>query len=136
MSFVLDSSVTLAWCFRDEHTPELLHLLRQVRTSTLYVPAIWPVETANVLSMASRKGRLDAAEYQQALALLESLHIQVQPAKQCANLRSILTMTNATQLTAYDAEYLSLALDLGVPLATLDKALRQSAVAVGISLLL
>jgi len=30
MSFVVDSSVTLSWCFEDEHTPARLALLERV----------------------------------------------------------------------------------------------------------
>ena len=41
----------------------------------------------------------------------------------------------AHRLTAYDATYLELALRCGLPLATRDKALRQAAAAVGVTLL-
>jgi predicted nucleic acid-binding protein len=49
--------------------------------------------------------------------------------------QQILPLARQAQLTAYDAAYLELALRLGLPIATLDVRLRQSAKAAGIALL-
>ena len=38
MSFVLDNSVALAWCFEDEHTPAVIGVLdRLTETGDIYV---------------------------------------------------------------------------------------------------
>jgi predicted nucleic acid-binding protein len=46
-----------------------------------------------------------------------------------------LQLADSFQLTLYDAAYLELALRLGLPLATLDSALRPAAAALGLTLL-
>jgi len=49
--------------------------------------------------------------------------------------QQVLPLARQTELTEYDAAYLELALRLGLPLATLDAKLRQSAKDAGIALL-
>ena len=38
MSFVLDSSVALSWCFEDEHTPPAIALLHEVAGTGAIAP--------------------------------------------------------------------------------------------------
>ena len=44
MSFVVDSSVALAWCFEDEQTTEIMALLDRVTESGATAPQLWPIE--------------------------------------------------------------------------------------------
>ena len=53
-----------------------------------------------------------------------------------ATSREIAELAERHRLTSYDATYLELALRLGVPLATTDKALAAAAASAGVSLLL
>jgi len=41
MSFILDASVTLAWCFIEETTPTAIKLFDKLEKETAYVPSIW-----------------------------------------------------------------------------------------------
>ena len=51
MSFVLDRSVTLAWCFEDERSDATDALLRQAAVSGAVAPGLWPLEVLNALAM-------------------------------------------------------------------------------------
>ena len=56
--FVLDASVALAWCFEDENTTSARQILARLVTEAASVPAIWPIEVANVLALAERRRRM------------------------------------------------------------------------------
>jgi predicted nucleic acid-binding protein len=128
LSFVVDASIALAWCSKDEHTAPVLTLLEHARTVKLHVPAIWPVEVANVLSVMRRKNRLSQLEVAQAQALLDSLDIKVHEPRRARDVASLAFRSISNGLTAYDSEYLALATVLGLPIATLDGDLRHAAV--------
>ncbi|MGI8433616.1 MAG: type II toxin-antitoxin system VapC family toxin [Nocardioidaceae bacterium] len=59
--FVLDASVTMAWCFEDEGTPETESLLDELAVRGAVVPQLWLQEVANVLLVAGRKSRVSEA---------------------------------------------------------------------------
>ncbi|WP_448810278.1 type II toxin-antitoxin system VapC family toxin [Agromyces bauzanensis] len=132
MSFVLDASVTLAWCFEDEATAETDELLTQLRTDSVIAPSIWVFEIANALAVGQRRGRLSEAKAVLFASTLESLPIEVAPAPPMA---SILAVASAHGLSAYDSAYLELAERTGLPLAALDGRLRAAAVSVGVHVL-
>ena len=53
---VLDSSVTLTWCFRSERTPLSEALLDDLlEGSVALVPSLWATEVANVLVRSVRR---------------------------------------------------------------------------------
>ena len=49
MSVVIDSSVTLAWCFADERTAAVDTVLTHVAETGAMVPSLWRLEIANAL---------------------------------------------------------------------------------------
>ena len=75
MSFVADSSITLTWCFEDEHTPATLALLDRVTADGAIAPWLWPLEAANGLLMAERRGRLDTERRHRLMGFLQELPI-------------------------------------------------------------
>lgn len=135
LSFVVDASITLAWCSKDEHTASVLALLEHARTVKLHVPAIWPVEVANVFSVMRRKNRLSQLEVVQAQALLDSLEITVHEPRKTSEVASLAFGSISRGLTAYDSEYLALATLLGLPIATLDGDLRDAAAKASVGVL-
>lgn len=132
---VIDASLALAWCFRDEATPATFALLDAVERDGAVVPALWRLETANILLVAQRRARLTADEVAERLTLLSDLPIHVEPAPDGATLRRTITLAADAKLTVYDACYLELAERLALPLASLDRALRAAAVARGLGVL-
>ena len=132
---VLDASVALAWCFPDESTPGAERLLDSMAGgSTAIVPAIWPFEVANAMLTAERQKRLSMAQVTAALRNLALLPIAVAGVQLEFILGSVLAVARQSQLTAYDAAYLELALREALPLATLDDRLRRAARNAGVSL--
>ena len=75
MSFVVDSSVALAWCFEDEQTRPVMDLLDRVAESGAIAPSLWPLEALNGLLMAERRRRLDAKRRQRLAGFLRGLPI-------------------------------------------------------------
>ena len=130
---VLDSSAALTWVLPGEAVPGSDRLLRQVTAQGAIAPSLWVFEVANVLLMAERRQRVSFAQRQRALGLLDELAIRLDPAS-----TDLWTDVSALAvrhgLTVYDASYLELAIRTTLPLATLDRQLRQAAVATGVSL--
>ena len=77
MSFVLDSSVTLAWIYSDETTAAIQRMFEVLKTSGAWVNGIWRLEVANVLEMGVRRKRHDAAFRDATLTDLAQLPIHV-----------------------------------------------------------
>ncbi len=127
MSLVLDSSVTVAWIIPDERTTPVLAVFDRILQRSAWVPGLWRLEVANVLEMKVRRGQINA-EFQGVtladLALLPiSLDLETHEQAWSATAR----LAARHRLTVYDAAYLELALRRGLPLATLDRDLRDAA---------
>lgn len=135
MPFVLDASVALAWCFADEQSGYATGILRRLADDVAVVPSIWPLEVANALLTAERRGRLTSAELLQLRSLFADLPIVIQQSTTDEALEEIINISRTYDLTAYDAAYLGLAAREGVPMATLDSKIRAAAIAAGVSLL-
>lgn len=133
MSFVLDASTALAWCFRDEKSELASHALDRLETMEAWVPAIWSLEVANGLLTAERRKRISASEASKAMRLLLSLPIIPDPAERERDFEVAWRIARTHQLSAYDAAYLELAIRNNVPLATLDESLRAAAQKEGLS---
>jgi predicted nucleic acid-binding protein len=132
---VLDASVALAWCFGNEATPAADRVLELLATETAAVPAIWHVEIANVLALSERRRRITAAASVEFIALLQSLHIVIDERTPARALGRVLDLAREERLTAYDAAYLELAMRLGVPLASKDGDLCDTAERLGAGVL-
>ena len=135
MSFVLDNSVALAWCFEDEQTPAISALLDRLVETGASAPMLWPLEALNGLMVAQRRRRIDAAARAEFAAFLQELPVMI-------NAQTVDQVWGATSalagqfgLTIYDAAYLELAQRRRLPLATLDRDLRRAASAVEVELL-
>jgi predicted nucleic acid-binding protein len=133
MSFVLDASTTLAWCFEDEATADAPGLLERLRGDEAIVPPLWLLELANGLVVAERRARLTRADSARFLALIRQLPIQIDQTATMDLAGSVMDLARAYDLSAYDAAYLELALRLGAPLATLDVRLRSAAERAGVA---
>ncbi|HKO06085.1 MAG TPA: type II toxin-antitoxin system VapC family toxin [Alphaproteobacteria bacterium] len=134
MSLVLDSSATLAWIFGDETTEAIRELFDQVAESGAVVPALWRLEVANSLTVAVRRGRIDASFRRAALADLALLDITADKSTDDHAWTETLELADRFRLTLYDAAYLELAQRRALPLATLDDDLRAAARALGMLL--
>ena len=132
--FVLDNTVTMAWCFTEEATEFTEALLGRLSnlTDNAIVPALWLYEVVNVTELAVRKGRITE---EKALAFLESLAdlpIEIENPSRIQIFVSVRALVARYRLTAYDASYLELAIRHKLPIAASDKALTNAAVAAGV----
>ena len=135
MSLVLDSSVALAWVYREERNDAIAAVFEQVTEAGAWVPSLWRLEVANVLEMGVRRGRIDATFRDATLADFELLPIKSDSETERHAWRSTLRLAERHRLTVYDAAYLELALRRGLPLASLDRELRAAAEAENIALM-
>jgi predicted nucleic acid-binding protein len=135
VSFVLDSSVALSWCFGDEQSPEARKVLNLARTEPIFVPTLWHVEMANVLGIAFRRQRLWENDLAIDLRLFATLDLHTDTTIPPISRSVLLPLMQAYSLTAYDAVYLELALRLDMPLATLDQELASASKDSGVILL-
>lgn len=135
MTFVLDGSVTLAWCFDGEQTPPVMELLDRASESGATVPILWPLETLNGLIVAERRRRIDHSLRIGFSTLLRGLPIEIDKDTIDHAWTAAAHHAERFGLTIYDATYLELAIRRGLPLATLDCDLRRAGETVGLELL-
>jgi predicted nucleic acid-binding protein len=135
VSFVIDASATLPWCFEDEATAYTEGLLNRCAAGEeVMVASVWPLEITNGLLSAQRRGRVTAERVEQFLTQILRFHIQVEPFTTQQAVREVRQLAKTHQLTTYDAAYLALALRFQLPLATLDKELITAANTAGVRL--
>jgi len=95
------------------------------------VPRLWADEVRNSVLMGVRRKRITMADAQEFLTLLKALPIRLRDPQ---SYDEIFTLAGLQSLTVYDAPYLDLALREGLPLASLDKAMRNAALQSGVAL--
>ncbi len=126
--FVLDASLSLAWCFEDETTAFTEDILTRVqRGSVPMAPALWSLEVANGIRNAERRRRITQDEAATLLRFLRELPVETVDQPSRIVLREIGPLASRHGLSAYDAAYLHLAQQHNLPLATLDGPLRNAA---------
>ena len=135
MSLVLDSSATLAWIYSDETTDPIRRLFDAVADDGAVAPALWRLEIANSLTVAVRRGRIDANFRRAVLSDLALLDITADDHTDVHAWGETLSVADRFQLTVYDAAYLELAQRRNLPLATLDRELRVAAKSLGLHLM-
>lgn len=125
---VVDASIAIAWVHPGQATPATDALLAAIGEGTkVVVPALWPVEMANVLLVLERRRKLRADERATALAALRDLACSVDHEMSALAFTDLSLLASELSLSVYDAAYLELALRLNVPLACKDGALRTAA---------
>jgi predicted nucleic acid-binding protein len=135
VTFVLDNSVALAWCFQDEQTPEILALLDRTAESGALAPLLWPLEAQNGLLAAERRRRLTPEQRSLLANALRDLPITLDEETAPRAWTETIRLAERFALSVYDATYLELAHRRRLPLATLDRPLRSAATALAIPLL-
>ena len=109
MSFVIDSSATLAWVYSAETTAAISEVLARLTDRGAWVPSLWRLEVANVLEMNVRRGRHDATFRDAALADLTILPIYLDEETDRHAWGDTARLAARYRLTLYDAVYLELA---------------------------
>jgi len=134
VTFVVDASIVVAWCFADETSAMADIVLGRLEHERAIAPAHWPLEVANALRTAERRRRLEPSDLPRLRALLVNLPVDVAPVELSTALGGTLEAARTHDLTAYDAAYLDLASVRGLPIATIDDRLRDACVRAGVEL--
>ncbi len=116
---VLDTSVAIAWYLPEEFTTAARRWQKMLLdgTATLYVPSLHYWEFANVLRTYVKRGELE----RDLAAEIYSLHLDAPMVLTDPDRASILTTALRYDATAYDAVFLTLALELDKPFLTAEK---------------
>lgn len=125
-TLVIDSSVTMAWCFEDENSALADAVLDSLSDTEAWVPSLWPIEVANVLLVAERRERITPAGSARFVQLLAGLPILIDDSAHERALGPVLSTGRELGVSAYDATYLELAMRLGAELATADERMREA----------
>jgi len=135
VTIVIDSSITMSWIIVDERTDANQGVLNLATRRGMVAPMLWPIEVANSLAMAQRRGRMTAGLRDQALLDLQMMRVEIDDETLSHAWQTTPKLADTHGLTVYDATYLELALRRELPLATLDRALIAAAARVGVTTL-
>ena len=135
MTFVLDASITLAWCFDDEENEVADSVFSLLDDENAIAPSVWPLELANSLLTAERRGRISPSETARIIGLVERLPVSVLHTEVNETMSEVIRIGRDQRLSAYDASYVYVALASGLSLATLDSRLRLVCQRVNVALI-
>ncbi len=135
-ALVIDGSTALGFLMSDEQAPRAIAALEALERGVPAVaPCHWPLEVANGLLVAERRKRASQADVAEALDVVLSLPIEIDP----DTVRHVAGQTAGIArqygLTIYDAAYLELAMRRGATLATSDSDLAKAAKKAGVAVL-
>lgn len=133
-NYILDCSLTMTWCFKEEATQLSQIAQAGLIENTALVPSIWPLEVNNVLWVGIRKGKITAIQAKRFKYILTSLPISIDLKASDLHNEVILELAQKYKISCYDAAYLELALRENLPFATLDVALAKAAKVAGVGL--
>ncbi len=100
-----------------ERTPDAREILRE--DPEWHAPLLWRSEFRNVLALHLRRGELELAD---ALALARSAERLLGGREHLVPSSEVLSLCATSGRSAYDCEFAALAMVLGVPLVTTDRA--------------
>ncbi len=102
-TLLLHCTMTMAWCFADDSTPETVGIQDRLASEAAVVPAHWFLEVVNVLTMAEKRIRISPEDAAQFLLMLSVLHIQVDEEATRRAVDHILPLCRSHGLTSYAA---------------------------------
>ncbi|MFP5341707.1 MAG: type II toxin-antitoxin system VapC family toxin [Candidatus Limnocylindria bacterium] len=132
--FVVDASVILAWSLEDKSSEAAESAVERLLAEGGLAPAHWPLEIANGLRSAERRGWIDEPSIRRLAARLAGLPVDIAPVELSTAL-GVIAAARRHDLSVYDAAYLDLADVRGLPLATVDDRLARACRAAGVPLI-
>lgn len=119
---VVDSNIIAYLMIPSDRTKEVEKLL--LKDSEWIAPLLWRSEFRNILTLYMKQSQMSLILAEQTIARAENLLSE----REYGVLSSdVLALTYEKSLSAYDAEYVVLAINFGVPLITVDKKLLKQA---------
>ena len=134
-AFVADASVAIGWVHPGQATPQTTAMLDAIAEGAILdVPALWPLEVANALTMLVRRRKLTEDERQTGLGWLRALRLRVDHEATVLAFSRLSELATEHHLSVYDAAYLELAHRRTLALGCKDGALRRAARQAGVAL--
>ncbi len=134
-AFVADASVAIGWVHPAQATPHTAAMLDAIEAgATLEVPALWPLEVANALTVLQRRRKLTDGERDVGLGWLRGLPLRIDYEMALLAFSRLSELASAHQLSVYDAAYLELAQRRRLALGCKDGPLRDAARRAGVRL--
>jgi predicted nucleic acid-binding protein len=133
-AFVIDASVIISWCDPREKSEYGHKILECLEKNLASAPIICCMEVNNVFWQFEKRGIFTQGMAQKAIGFVSSLPIILDDKPIEFRMPRVAELANNHDLTIYDSCYLELAVRLGLPLATMDKRLHESAENAGLSL--
>lgn len=132
MAFVLDASVAVARVVPSQANEYARRVRLRAKREPSHVPAVFAVEVANVIVALERRSLLSA----QGAAAAASVLSRLSPIEHALGLSVAerRQLANRYELSAYDAAYLALSLDLHLPVACGDRPLKLALQRAGVKL--
>jgi predicted nucleic acid-binding protein len=134
VALVVDASTALTWCFEDEAQFNDPRMLSRVLDDGIVVPAIWPLEVSNAITLSHRGSRIDDADLERFVRLLTRLTIEIDIPAVERIFSDVIELARSFQLTTYDASYIELARRLGIQLVTSDRRMIDAATGAGVAI--
>jgi predicted nucleic acid-binding protein len=134
-AFVADASVAVGWVHPAQATAQTEAMLDAIAEgATLEVPALWPLEVANALTVLVRRRKLSENERQTALGWLRSLPLRIDHEMSSLAFSLLSELAATHHLSVYDAAYLELAQRRKLLLSCNDGPLQKAAAQCGVDL--
>jgi predicted nucleic acid-binding protein len=134
-AFVADASVAVGWVHPAQATAQTEAMLDAIAEGAiLEVPALWPLEVANALTVLVRRRKLSENERQTALGWLRSLPLRVDHEMSSLAFSLLSELAGTHHLSVYDAAYLELAQRRKLLLSCNDGPLQKAAAQCGVDL--
>jgi len=133
--FIADASVAMGWVHPAQATSETAAMLDAIEGgAVLEVPALWPLEVANALTVLVRRRKLAEEDRQTGLGWLRALPLRIDYEMASLAFSKLSELASAYRLSVYDATYLELAERRRLALGCKDGPLRTAARQRGIRL--
>ncbi len=132
-AFVADASVAVGWVHPAQATRQTDAMLDAIAEGAIIeVPALWPLEVANALTVLVRRRKLTKDERQTALGWLRALPLRVDHEMSSLAFSKLSELATTYHLSVYDAAYLELAQRRKLVLSCNDEPLRKAATECGV----
>lgn len=118
---VVDSNV-IAYCWLNSAKTDVAQQVR-LKDVDWHTPLLWRSEVRNILAGYIRRKELTV---RQSTMVMERVEGELQGKEHIVESDAVLKVVEASDLSAYDSEFVALAAALGVPLVTEDRAILKA----------
>ena len=118
---VVDTNVIAHYFLRGDNDQAVIDVMQ--KDSEWVAPSLWRSEARNVVMIMHVHGKEDLYELMNRLAMAET-HLRTRTIQ--VRSENVIPIAKESGLTAYDAEFVSAAIELGCKLVTMDRKILSS----------